>query len=87
MSVKILVTHLNFAFNNFEQNIQVMYLHFGFQGHHNVFPALIFLTYETEFVLFIAVPENSVLSMGWDSSHETLKVTSVVYKRDLTYAP
>ena len=35
-----------------------------------------FLTYETEFVLFSAVLENSVLPMGWDSSHATLKVTS-----------
>ena len=26
-----------------------------------------FLTYETEFVLFLAVLENSVLSMDWDS--------------------
>ena len=32
-------------------------------------------TYETEFVLFLAVLENSVLPMGWDSSH-ALKVTS-----------
>ena len=31
-----------------------------------------FLTYETEFVLFLAVLENSVLPMGWDSSRETL---------------
>ena len=28
-----------------------------------------FLTYETAFVLFLAVLENSVLSMGYDSSH------------------
>ena len=41
----------------------------------------IFLTYETAFVLFLAMLENSVLPMGCDSSHETLKVTSVVYKR------
>ena len=34
------------------------------------------LFYETEFVLFLAVLENSVLPMGWDSSHATLKVTS-----------
>ena len=32
--------------------------------------------YETEFVLFSVVLENSVLPMGWDSSHATLKVTS-----------
>ena len=38
--------------------------------------AISFLTYETEFVLFLVMLENSVLSMGWDSSHETLKVTS-----------
>ena len=31
-----------------------------------------FLTYETEFVLFLALLINSVLPMGWDSSHETL---------------
>ena len=35
-----------------------------------------FLTYETEFVLFLVALENSVLPMGWDSSHPTLKVTS-----------
>ena len=35
-----------------------------------------FLTYETEFVLFLAVLENSVLPMGLDSSNATLKVTS-----------
>ena len=29
----------------------------------------------------LAVLENSVLPMGRDSSHETLKVTLVVYKR------
>ena len=32
-----------------------------------------FLTSETEFVLFLAVLENSVLPMGCDSSHETRK--------------
>ena len=41
------------------------------------------LTYETEFALFLAVPGNSILPIGWDSSHESLKVTSVVYKRSL----
>ena len=41
---------------------------------------LVFLTYETEFVLFLAVLENFVFPVGWDSSHETLKVTSFVYK-------
>ena len=35
-----------------------------------------FLIYETEFVQFLAVLENSVLPMDWDSSHATLKVTS-----------
>ena len=35
-----------------------------------------FFTYETEFVLFSVVLENSVLPIGWDSSHVTLKVTS-----------
>ena len=33
----------------------------------------------------LAVLENSVLSMGWDSLHETLKVTSVVF--EFFYAP
>ena len=42
-----------------------------------------FLTCETEFVLFLAVLEISVLPMGWDGLNETLKVTSVVYKRYL----
>ena len=41
----------------------------------------LFLTVETEFVLFLAMFENSVLPMDLDSSHETLKVTSAVYKR------
>ena len=31
----------------------------------------LFITNVTEFVLFLAVPENSVLLMGWDSSHTT----------------
>ena len=44
---------------------------------------LLFLTYKTEFVLFLAVLENSVMPMGCDSSHKTGKVTSVVYKRHL----
>ena len=35
-----------------------------------------FLTYETEFVVFLAVLKNCVLLMGSDSSHATLKVTS-----------
>ena len=35
-----------------------------------------FLIYETEFVLFLAVLENSVLPMGWDSSHAMLIKTS-----------
>ena len=35
-----------------------------------------FLTYETEFVLFLALLESSVLPMGLDSSHATLKLTS-----------
>ena len=42
-----------------------------------------FLSYETEFFLFSAVLENSVLPMGLDSSNETLEVTLVVYKRYL----
>ena len=35
-----------------------------------------FLTCETDFVLCLAVVEDSVLPMGEDSSHATLKVTS-----------
>ena len=35
-----------------------------------------FLFYETEFVLFLAGLENSVLPMGRDSLHATLNVTS-----------
>ena len=45
---------------------------------------LTFLTYETEFVLFLAMLENSVLLMGWDSSHATLKVTSELQISELT---
>ena len=45
-------------------------------------PAAVYLT-ETEFVLCLAVLANSVLPMGSGSSHETLKVTLVVYKRFL----
>ena len=43
-----------------------------------------FLTYGIEFVLFLAVLENSVLPMGWDSPHKTLNVKTVVFKRPLT---
>ena len=48
-----------------------------------------FLTYETEFILFLAVLEYSVFSMGCDISHVTLKVTSEIYLSisDVTYAP
>ena len=35
-----------------------------------------YMNYETEFVIFLGVLENSVLPMGLDSSHTTLKVTS-----------
>ena len=45
--------------------------------------AFCFLTCGTESVLFLAVMENFALSMGWDSSHETLNVTSVFHKRYL----
>ena len=41
---------------------------------------VIFLTYETELALLLAVLENSALPVG---SHEALKVTSVVYKRSI----
>ena len=37
---------------------------------------MFFLTYETDFVLFLAVLENSALPKGWDSSHATFYVTS-----------
>ena len=43
----------------------------------------VFIFYETEFVLSLAVLENSVLLMGLESSNETLKVTSVVNKHHL----
>ena len=36
-----------------------------------------------EFVLFLVVLVNSVLPLGWDISHKTLKVMSVVYKYHL----
>ena len=39
-------------------------------------------TYETEFVLFLAVLENS--SMGWDSSHAPLKVMSELLISEVT---
>ena len=35
-----------------------------------------FLIYETEFVLFLAMLENSAMPMDWDSSYATLTVTS-----------
>ena len=40
-----------------------------------------FLSYKTEFGLFLVVLENSVLPMDLDSSHATLNMTSVFYKR------
>ena len=36
-------------------------------------------TYETVCNI-LAVPENSALPFGWDSSYERLKLTAVVYK-------
>ena len=33
------------------------------------------------YLIYVEVGENSVLPMGRDSSHETLKVRSVAYKR------
>ena len=52
-------------------------------------PFLSFLTYETEFVLFLAVLGNSVLPMGWDSSHATLNndVRTLNFRSDITFAP
>ena len=45
-----------------------------------IFKILVRTLYETEFVLFLVVLENSVLPMGSDSSNETLYVMSFVYK-------
>ena len=42
------------------------------------------LTYETVFVPVLAVLENSVLPMGWNSSHATLKVTSELLISEVT---
>ena len=36
----------------------------------------VFLTYETEFILFIVVLEDSVLPEGWDSSRRMFTVKS-----------
>ena len=44
--------------------------------HHTPVKDTYFLTYDTEFVLVLAMLGNSVLPMGWDSLHATLKVTS-----------
>ena len=46
-----------------------------------------FVTYETEFVLFLGMLENSVKSMGRDSLHATLKVMKElkIFKSDITY--
>ena len=43
----------------------------------------VFLPMRQSLFLFLAVLENSVLPVGWDSSHETLKMTSAVYKRSI----
>ena len=47
------------------------------------------LIYETEFVVFIAVLENSAWPMDWDSSHATSTVTSEFqnFRGDVTYLP
>ena len=50
-----------------------------------IYLKLIYLTYETEFVLFLAVLENSVLPMGWHSSYEKLKWRKL-FTNDI-YAP
>ena len=46
------------------------------------------ITYETEYVLFLAVLENSVLPMGWDSSHATLKsdVRTLNFRNNVIFA-
>ena len=53
-------------------------------------PVAFFLTYETEFVLFLAVLENSVLPMGW-LRQLTCDVKSDVriqnFISDVTFAP
>ena len=48
-----------------------------------------FLTYETNFVLFLAMLEYSVLPMGWESSLVTLKsdVRTVNFRSDVINAP
>ena len=48
-----------------------------------------FLTCETEFVLILAVLENSVSLMGRDRSHAMLKMTSefLISGSGATYAP
>ena len=50
-------------------------LHFRYLGVW-VQLSLFFFPYETEFALFLAVLENSVLPIGLDSLHASLKVTS-----------
>ena len=42
-----------------------------------------FFTYKKELRLFLGLLENFVLPMGPDRAQESLKVTSVVYKRHL----
>lgn len=51
--------------------------------HFQALDFIQFLTNATEFVVFLAVLQHSVLSFGLMSSHETHKVTSDVYKRHL----
>ena len=47
----------------------------SFLGHDTdeseIIIVIMFLIYETELVLFSAVLKNSVLPVGWDSSHAT----------------
>ena len=49
----------------------------------------IFLSYETEFVLFLAVLKNFVVPMGWDSSRAKLKidVRTLNFRSDVIFAP
>ena len=55
----------------------------------NIDLSAFYLIYEIEFVLFLAVLENSVLTMGWDSSHATLKsdIRTINFRSDATFAP
>ena len=48
---------------------------------------MIFLTSERDLVPFLAVLENSVLHMVWDSSHVKSYVRTLNFRSDVTFAP